>query len=423
MKKVYVLILFFSISLSAQLQWRPLTSIVEDVDTSRFDDVFFLNENLGWAANGAHAGIYKTTDGGATWTTQVTEQSLGANYYFRNVEFLNENIGFVGTLNGVFLKTIDGGDNWTVVSNFPTNPQAICGLDAVGTATVYGCGAYFSPAYIIKSSDSGSTWEYIDMSAYATALVEILFVDENIGYASGSTSTGAVVLKTLDGGSTWSAVYNSTIAGEYVWKLQILQSNPNVIFGSVESVEPFQGKLIKSTDNGLNWVSKEVPDYLIQGVGFLTENHGFMGGYHTNILETFDSGDTWNDIGVGLYLNRIFIVNNNLAYGAGATVYKFSDTTLNTKNFVEKSITPLKALILPNPVKDKLNVAIEFKESDHLVIDLYDAAGHRLKELQKDNIKNAGTKTYSFDFPYAAGVYFLDIHTNMIRQSLKFVKQ
>jgi hypothetical protein len=48
--------------------------------------------------------------------------------------------------------------------HLPTNPEAICGLDAVGESTVYGCGAYFTPAYIIKSTDSGDNWHYIDMS-------------------------------------------------------------------------------------------------------------------------------------------------------------------------------------------------------------------------------------------------------------------
>ena len=76
-------------------------------------------------------------------------------------------------------------------------------MDAVGTSTVYGCGAYFSPSYMIKTTDSGATWEYKDMSAYATALVEIQFLDENVGYASGATSTGGVIIKTIDGGATW----------------------------------------------------------------------------------------------------------------------------------------------------------------------------------------------------------------------------
>ncbi len=428
MKKIYFLLSFSTMFVTAQLQWRPLPSAVTNIDNQRFDDVFFVNDNLGWAANGAYAAVYKTTDGGATWTTQLTEQSLGANYYFRNIEFLNENIGFLGTLNGVVFKTIDGGDHWNPITNFPTNPPAICGLSAVGSSTIYGCGAYFSPAYVIKSTDSGATWQYIDMSAYARALVEVFFIDENIGYASGENPNGGIILKTTDGGQTWNSIYNTGIPGEYVWKLQVLSSNSNVIFGSVESIDPHFGKIVKSVDNGLNWVSKEVPYASVQAVGFLTENHGWAGGYTSTvgtnfpILETFDGGDTWADTGVGSNLNRIFILHNNLVYASGATIYKYSESNLANANFIEKNRVPLKASIQPNPIKDKLNLSIDFPESDHFLITLYDARGRLIKELKKDDINAKGTKNYSFDFPYPSGVYLIDIHNNTGRQSLKVLK-
>lgn len=428
MKKILFPVLLISVALQAQLQWRPLASSITNIDNQRFDDIFFINENLGWAANGAYAAVYKTTDGGATWTTQVTEQSLGGNYYFRNIEFLDENIGFLGTLNNLFLKTNDGGTNWVPVTNLPNNPGAICGLDAVGSSTIYGCGAYFSPAFIIKSSDSGETWTSKDMSAYATALVEILFLDENNGYASGADSTGGIVLKTTDGGENWTKIFSSNITGEYVWKLQILASNSNVIFGSVEANAPNNGRMIRSLDAGANWISKEVPYTSVQAVGFLTETHGWMGGYTSTIgtnfpfMETQDGGETWTDAGVGGNLNRIFFLSNNLAYASGATVYKFSEGSLSNDSFTESTRVPLNVKILPNPVKDKLNIAIEFTSNDHIVLEIYDATGKFIKSLKVDTIEKAGIKNYSFDFPYASGAYLLNLHNDTGRQSVKFVK-
>ncbi|MFT3795518.1 YCF48-related protein [Flavobacterium sp.] len=422
MKKIYLLLLI-AFSASAQ-EWQAVPSLPVNANHQRFDDVFFLNDNLGWAANGSNAAIYKTTDGGLTWTLQIAEQTaqLPGNYYFRNVEFLNENIGFVGTLtNNKFLRTTDGGVTWSIVNNFPTTPQAICGIDCVGTSTVYGCGAYFSPAYIIKSIDSGETWQYINMSEYAVALVEILFVDENTGYASGQSNNGGTILKTTDGGASWTEIYNTNIEGEYVWKLQILASDANVIFGSVESVAPNLGKLVRTLDGGTNWTSHEVPDTDIQAVGFLTADHGWMGGHNSEFLETTDGGQTWTNIHVGSNLNRIQIMSNNLAYASGTTVYKFTND-LGNAAFVEKARTPLKAAVNPNPVKDKLHVTIEFTEADHLRLELYDASGRRIKELQRDDIAAAGKKSYTFDFPYASGVYLINLHTNTGRQSIRFVK-
>ena len=424
MKKWYCFLFLVSISLHAQLQWRPLTSMVSNGNNQRFDDVFFLNDNLGWALNGAYAAVYKTTDGGITWENQLAEltTALPGNYYFRNIEFIDENIGFVGTLNGVFFKTIDGGTTWTKVTNFPTNPPAICGLDAIGASTIYGCGAYFSPSYIIKSTDNGETWQFIDMSAYANALVEIVFLDENTGYVAGKSVNGAVVLKTVDGGTTWNEVYNSNIPGEYVWKLQILDSNSDVLFGSVEAESPNSGKLIKSFDAGLTWTSKNFPDINVQAVGFLSETHGWMGGHITGFYETTDGGDTWVNTNVGSNLNRIVILKDNLAYASGTTVYKFSEGNLAVTNFIEKDRASLQAAIHPNPIKDKLNLTMTFNESDHVIIELYDSVGHLIKQLYKDDIATASSKTYTFDFPYASGVYIINLHTNTGRQSIKFVK-
>jgi len=419
MKKYYLLLLLSAFA-SAQLTWSPLPNIASNLNGQRFDDVFFLNENLGWAANGYYASVYKTTDGGVTWTQQLSNAILGSNHYFRNIEFLNENVGFLGTLNGKFYKTIDGGTTWNLVSITP-NPPAICGLDCVGTSTIYGCGAYFSPAYIIKSSDGGATFQRIDMSAYANALVEVLFTDENTGFASGNNASGAVILKTTDGGATWSTIYNGSIAGEYVWKLQILASNPNVIFGAIEAVAPNNGKLLKSIDGGVTWTTKNAPEPEIQAVGFVDENHGWMGGHDTGFYETLDGGDTWTNTTVGSNLNRIFFVNNDVAYACGTTIYKMTND-LAVNQFQELARVPLTVRVAPNPIKDKLSLEIDFRGNDHLMLGLYSETGQFIKQLKLDEIEAAGTKKYSFDFPYSNGVYFLNLHTNTGRQSIKVTK-
>lgn len=422
MKKILLVVLLLPHFITAQMVWSPLPNIAANLNGQRFDDVFFINENVGWAANGYYASVSKTTDGGATWTVQMSNASMGTSFYFRSIEFLDENIGFVGTLNGVLFKTIDGGTTWNQVTNFPTNPVGICGLDAVGTSTIYGCGAFFSPAFVIKSINSGATWQYIDMSSYATALVEVVFLDENVGFATGKNSNGAVILKTTDGGSSWNVLYNGTIAGEYVWKLQILQSNPSVYFGSVQTVTPNFGRLIKSTDSGANWVSKNAPEVDIQAVGFVSETHGWMGGMSTGFQETFDSGDTWVDSTIGSNLNRIFFVNENLAYACGTTIYKYTDSSLSSTDFHELDRIPLKVTVSPNPIKDKLNIEVTFLGNDHINIELYSNTGQLISVLKREDIDMASTKKYSFDFPYAKGTYIVNFHSNTGRQSVKVIK-
>lgn len=425
MKLFQLLILLLSLNIGAQSTWQPAPNIYSNPNGQRFDDVFFLNENIGWAANGFYARVYKTTDGGLHWTEQLNENNIPGNYYFRNIEFLNEDIGFIGTLNGTFFKTIDGGVNWTEVTNISPNPNAICGLDAVGTTTVYGCGAYFNPAHIIKSTDSGDTWTFTDMSSYANALVEILFLDELTGFASGSDANGGLILKTVDGGLTWTAIYNTNLIGEYVWKLQTLEGNDNIIFGAVSSVGSNNGKLIKSTDGGLNWQSFESVETDIQAVGFITENHGWMGGHTTGFYETLDGGQTWNNLSVGNNLNRIFIINSTTAYASGTTVYKYTEDTLGVEDLGYNTTSRhLDVTLAQNPVETNLEFTINFESNDNILIELYTINGQFVKQLSRDIITQKTLKNYDFNISdLRAGTYFIDFHNNSGRSSLKFIKK
>lgn len=425
MKFIKLLVLLFSISLSAQSTWQPAPNIYSNPNGQRFDDVFFLNENLGWAANGFYAAIYKTTDGGLHWTEQLNENNLPGGYYFRNIEFLNEDIGFIGTLNGTFFKTTDGGNNWTEVTTISPNPNAICGLDAVGTSTVYGCGAYFNPAQIIKSTDSGDTWTFMDMSSYANALVEVLFLDELTGFTAGSDTDGGLVLKTTDGGLSWTEIYNTNLSGEYVWKLQTLEGNDNIIFGAVSSVGSNNGKLIKTVDGGVNWQSFDSVETDIQAVGFITENHGWMGGHTTGFYETLDGGQTWNNLNVGNNLNRIFIINSSTAYAAGTTIYKYTEDTLGIEDLGHQVTSQhLDITIFQNPVETNLEFTINFESDDNILIELYTINGKFIKQLSRDIISQKTLKNYNFDISdLASGTYFIDFHNNSGRSSQKFIKK
>ncbi|OIQ28181.1 MAG: hypothetical protein BM564_10680 [Bacteroidetes bacterium MedPE-SWsnd-G2] len=424
MKKIFILFVFIQTSILGQNTWQATPNLDANTNGQRFDDVFFLNENLGWAANGYYASIHKTTDGGLTWVEQLNESQLGGSYYFRNVEFIDENVGFIGTLNGTHFKTNDGGETWTTINNIPQPAPGICGLDAVGENTIYGCGAYFSPAYIIKSNDSGSTWNFIDMSSYANALVEILFKNELEGYVSGKSSTGGVILETTDGGISWTEIYNSNQSGDYVWKLQLLNNNTNVIFGAVSSVNPHLGKLISSNNSGVTWTTFDAPETDIQAVGFISQNHGWMGGHTTGFYETLDGGATWTDLDTGSNLNRIFVINDNIAYACGTSIYKYTEVTLSHSQQFETTKPQLGITLYNTPAKDVLNFEIDFLSDDNIVIDLYTIQGKHLKQIARELIPNSTKKQYSIPVDFLSpGLYILDFHNNTGHNSKIFTKK
>src|SRR6187431_3084902 len=92
----------------------------------RHDDVFFVDQDLGWVVNG-YGEIFRTTDGGDSWEPQLLEPSI----YFRAVGFANPMKGWAGNLNGspLLYSTTNGGATWTPMDNIPApRPTGICGI-------------------------------------------------------------------------------------------------------------------------------------------------------------------------------------------------------------------------------------------------------------------------------------------------------
>lgn len=359
-------------------QWETMNA----PEAGRYDDIFFLNDTLGWAVN-SMGDIYKTTDG-EHW---VLYHSTGE--YLRSVEFASPTLGFCGSLNHAFYKTIDGGVTWTdIAQSITPQPQGICGISAPTPTVVYGCGIWSEPAFVIKSEDAGSTWESIDMSAYASALVDIYFIDENEGFVLGKAnpdSLGGILLYTNDGGDTWSIKCRTEIEGEYVWKIQ----TPDDIhyFASIQAVPGADHlRCIRSNDGGANWAIDTIFDgySYMQMIGFIDPNHGWAGGDAVS-YETTDGGETWHpffsEVGT---LNRFFRINDNLAYMSGEKVYKFGESSVGV---VENSYDEIHELaVSPNPAIDKMNIALKVNSNTHCQLLLYSADGHLLKTVLDQRI-------------------------------------
>ncbi|MCC6723117.1 MAG: photosystem II stability/assembly factor-like protein, partial [Saprospiraceae bacterium] len=315
--------------------------------------------------------------------------------------------GFCGSLDGTFLRTTDGGATWTDISAaIPGNAPGICGLSHQGQ-NVYGCGIWSFPAYFVQSYDAGETWEYQDMSEHAIALIEPLFFQADSGFVAGQDADGGVILFTPDRGATWQKVHNTGVPGEYVWKLQMVSRD--TLFASVENFGP-TGSILVSHDGGKNWMRKEF-NYAgnIQAIGFLNGSKGWVGGYFDGFHETNDGGDTWQNIGIGNTLNRIFVVKPNLAYASGESVYKFQGPE------------PPSATAAPMPRPDldwnvamaghTANIQLNLSRTNNVNIGLYTIEGRWLRNIFNGRLA-AGKHEWKESLNFSAGTYLIGLQTN-----------
>ena len=333
------------------LRWRATNA---PVASSRTDDVWFVDEKVGWAVN-SDGTILHTTDGGDSWAVQFTAPAV----YLRCVGFVNTKVGWVGTLSRRqrLLHTADGGVTWTPITNLPPNaPVAVCGISVVSDKVVYASGTNRPEDLprVIKTTDGGATWTAIDMSAQASILIDCYFKDASHGWVVGGKSTEPtptirdrvkpVVLETTDGGATWVNLIADQQAalpsGEWGWKIQFL--NDKVGFVSLENLSA--AAILKTADGGKTWTRIQVKDpqgnVNLEGVGFIDEKTGWVGGWGPGGFgqggqpqglssATTDGGATWvNANEIGLRINRFRFFGNpvSVGYASGFTIYKYSST-------------------------------------------------------------------------------------------------
>ena len=106
------------------------------------------------------------------------------------VQFINQTIGYTVGGSGTFLKTIDGGENWSSIITGETS--YLISLSCINENTIYiGSSDIFK-----KSTNGGITFNEVTTYPYFFAS-SIQFVNELTGFVA----TGDSLYKTNDGGS------------------------------------------------------------------------------------------------------------------------------------------------------------------------------------------------------------------------------
>lgn len=226
-------------------------------------------------------GLWKTTDGGENWKAvtdgQITSASIGA----VAVSESNPDIVFIGTGetcirgnimpgDGVY-RSRDGGKTWTHVGFkeshgiskiriHPTNPDIIY---------VASFGKYSVPSQergVFKSTDGGTTWKRVLFRDDKTGAIDIS-IDRNhpnVLYASlweayrkeyqmSSGGPGSGLFKSTDGGETWTEITRNTgMPSGMIGRIGVAVSgaNSNRVYALVENEK---GGLFKSDDAGATW--------------------------------------------------------------------------------------------------------------------------------------------------------------------------
>lgn len=367
----------------------------------------------------------KTTDYGVSWEKLTVD-----NYRYRNVNFLNENTGFISggyvqfnyptgnqSYSKIF-KTTNGGVNW-ILKHGNGDPYIYDKLLFVSPLIGWGAGNSYSSSTgtysgaLIKTTNSGENWLIRYIMPY-TSYYDIQFTSIETGYACGHN----VVVKTTDSGSSWFAI---TPVNNKDYLSIYFHNSINGYISSVSSIH-------KTTNGGINWTNLNInigESFEINSIKFLNEQTGYavgivQSGRNSQIVKTTNAGNNW----VWSYSPTLYSfgfhdvcftdINTGYIIGEKGAILK---TTIGGEPIGIENISselPDKHSLsqnYPNPfnpqTKIKFDVPANVKgQTSNVKLIIYDMLGREVTTLVNDELKPG---TYEADWEgsnYSSGVYF-----------------
>ena len=246
--------------------------------------------------------LYKTRDGGTTWSKITTDLSS-----FRvltlGVDPRSPSNVFAGTMGDAVYKSPDGGQSWSpynaglkehvsVVNQFvfhPIDPDTIYAATTVG---------------IFRSKDGGRLWSERMRGMKEVHYVVTIALDPHNPDVMYAGTTGGVY-KTTDGTGTWQLVNNGLIPKEKLDAAMALGVN-SVITDPARPGTVYAGTtkgLFKTADAGASWkrIEKGMTDTYISVLLIDPSNPAVLyAGTRRGVHKTTDGGETWTPVNAGL---------------------------------------------------------------------------------------------------------------------------
>jgi photosystem II stability/assembly factor-like uncharacterized protein len=315
--------------------------------------------------------IYRTFNKGSTWDSVAI---LGNSY--RGISFINKDTGFVGGFDGNYYriwKTTNGGQTLISLTN------------TIGWGVIYFLkykinGEYYGwccdDENMYKTTNSGNNWFQVGSTGHGIWQLE--FINQNTGYA---TWGGDSILKTTNGGLNWVSKNMPNAFGVVIPSIKNFKIiNNNIIYGDYGVRQfpngSFNGIIWKTTNGGTSWGFQQ-PD---------TSNHIGCGG-----IDFSDSLNGWS-------------YNIHTTNGGGPIIY------MSTNNSGEIVKTFQLQQNYPNPFNNSTTIEFSVFSESLINLKIFDITGKKVFTIINNILFSEGNYKYIIDafntLGLSSGIYF-----------------
>lgn len=272
--------------------WKEISAIPKGSAVHRF---VRHPEKLATLYAATDAGLFTSTDGGASWadTPLLTGSTAAVGVHSLAVDPWNTSVLYAGTSRRGICRSGDGGVTWS-----PAN-DGIPGLENSAVLEILidlsrpdRVLAAASPFGVVQSTDGGKSWsrlteEFTATSSSVTHLIQYPHAPATIVYG---TDAGAI-RKSTDGGATWSPTRNGFAEGE-ILSLSRIPGRPAGLLAGTET-----GVMV-SDDFGSSWtdITGSLPHIPLATIPSPDGRTFFAFGEGIGLQQTKDSGASWTPI-------------------------------------------------------------------------------------------------------------------------------
>ncbi len=235
----------------------------------------------GYLPSAGQNGIWKTTNGGVSWTRKHTQSP-------NDILYLSQSTAVAAIGTGFYRSTNDG-ETWSqIAGGISTGLSEIAHAGASLLVGVSGKGD------IWRSEDNGSSWSFVfdglgDLPDFWT----VSLLSETEGWVAGHHG---IILHTTDGGVTWSLMNSGSAVQIY---------DLGMAGGSFSLAACQNGYVLRTTNGGGFWETQKLEvtgqifgrEESLHGVSVVDQNFAVTAGPGGTVFRTLNGGVDWQSVG------------------------------------------------------------------------------------------------------------------------------